>query len=75
MLSGSVLKALELFGGEDASKIATFGAMFDKFFDCTNVCNFTDGKQSRNAFKAPYRSASDFRVEVSIHVYILNHYV
>ena len=44
-------------------------------FDCMNVCNFTDGKQSRNAFKAPYRSVSDFRVEVSIHVYILNHYV
>ena len=65
MLSRSVSKALELFGGEDASETATFVAMFDEFFDCMKVRNFTDGKQSRNAFKAPYRSASDFRVEVS----------
>ena len=38
--------------------------MFNKFFDCLNVGNCTSGKHTRNAFKDPYRSATDFRLKV-----------
>ena len=38
--------------------------MFDKFFDCLNVNNFTTGYQKRKDFKLPYRSAHDFRLKV-----------
>ena len=38
--------------------------MFDKFFDCVNVRNFVSGQHSKNAFKSPYQSSDDFRLEV-----------
>lgn len=42
---------------------ANFVEYFDKFFDCVNVGDFTSGKRSRNAFKSPYYSGSDFRLK------------
>lgn len=64
-LSGTVSKALSLTGGEEASETALFVSMMDRFFDCVNVGNYTEGKHSRNPFKQPYRSSSDFRLRVS----------
>ena len=64
MLSSSVAKALELFGGEAALETARFASMFDKLFDCLNVSCFTAGKRARNCFKSPYRAPTDFRVKV-----------
>ena len=64
MLSESVSKALQLFGGEETAETALFADMFDKFFDCLNVNNFTDGKNKRKVFQNPYRSGSDFRIKV-----------
>ena len=64
VLSNSVSKALQLFLGEKAEKTALFVAMFDKFFDCLNVRNFTEGKRTRNPFKDPYRSPTDYRIKV-----------
>ena len=57
-------KALQLFGGEEAQETAIMADMFNKFFDCLNVASFTAGKLSRDAFKSPYRSGTDFRLKV-----------
>jgi len=43
-----------------------FTALFDKYFDCMNVGNFTDGKHHRKQFQTPYRSTSDFRLKVHV---------
>ena len=43
---------------------ATFIKMMNKFLDCLNVEDFNSGKFSRNLFKSPYRSGSDFRLKV-----------
>ena len=65
VLSDSVSKALLLTSGEEAKQTAKFCDMFNKFFDCLNVSNFTDGQRSRNAFKSPYRKGKeDFRLKV-----------
>ena len=62
MLSSSVSKALELFGGDEASETARMASMFDKFFDAVNVSRLDEGKLSRNCFKSPYHSKDDFRL-------------
>ena len=41
-----------------------FVEFFDKFFDSMNINNFSAGYKSRNPFKSPYRSGSDFRLKV-----------
>lgn len=64
MLSESVSKALTLFGGDTAQETARFTELFDKFFDCVNVRNFTDGQRKRKVFQNPYYSGSDFRLQV-----------
>ena len=42
VLSDSVSKALTQYGGKEAEETALFANIFDKFFDCLNVCNFTN---------------------------------
>lgn len=64
MLSESVSKALQLTGGQEVEETARFVALFDKFFDALNVCNFTNGIHRRKPFQLPYRSASDYRLKV-----------
>lgn len=44
----SVAKALEVFGGDEATETAIMTEKFNKFFDCLNVRNFTAGKRSRD---------------------------
>lgn len=66
VLSGTVANALKL--------TACFVGYFDKFFDSTNVSCFTVGQRSRDPFKSPYHSASDFRLKVSIVLFMLLHY-
>ena len=63
-LSESVSQALTLYGGDEAKETAKFTLMFDKFFDCLNVSNYTDGKHHRKPFQSPYRSSDDFRIKV-----------
>ena len=64
VLSGSVLKALTHTLGAAAEQTAAFTAIFDKFFDCLNVASLSAGKLQGNAFKALYRSVTDFRLKV-----------
>jgi len=64
VLSGSVATAIRLTGGEEVKETVRFVEFFDKFFDSMNVNNFSAGYKSRNPFKSPYRSESDFRLKV-----------
>lgn len=65
VLSNQVSTALRCFGGDEAAESAIFADNFNKFFDCLNVSNYTEGKQQRNRFKDPYRKKDDFRLTVS----------
>ena len=65
VLSESVSKALTLTGGEKTQETARFTSFLDKFFDSLNVSNFCNGKKQRKPFQDPYRSSSDFRLNVS----------
>ena len=64
VLSESVSKALTLRGGEAAEGTACFLLLMDKFFDCTNVKNYSAGARSRKPFQLPYLSAEDERLTV-----------
>ena len=57
-------KAMTLIVGERGEETSRFCDIFNKFFDCLNVRSLSAGKLSRDAFKAPYRSANDFRLKV-----------
>ena len=65
VLSESVSKALTLTGGEKTQETAKFTSYLDRFFDSLNVSNFCNGKKQRKPFQDPYRSSSDFRLNVS----------
>lgn len=54
--------------GPEMEATATFVQLLDRFFDCLNVGNFTDGKCSRNPFKQPYRGPNDFRLRVCTYI-------
>ena len=64
VLSNTVSKAIETRGKAETEETAKFVDMFNKFFDCLNVSNFTAGIKSRNPFKSPYRKDTDFRLKV-----------
>ena len=59
-------KALRLTGGEDVEESAQLAEMMDKFFDCMNVHNYTQGYHHRKPFQDPYRSSKDVRLKVSV---------
>ena len=44
-------KALILVGGSEAEETAKFTTLFDKFFDCMNISNFTNAKSTESVFK------------------------
>ena len=60
-------KALQLTGNSEAEESAHFAEMMDKFFDCVNVHNYTQGYHKRKAFQNLYRSLSDPRLKVYTH--------
>ena len=65
VLSNSVSKAMLAQGKEETQETAIIVDMFNKFFDCLNVTNFSAGMHSRNPFKSPYcRTKTDFRLKV-----------
>ena len=64
VLSETISKALQLTGGPEATETVRFISMFDKFFDCVNVANFTSGRFKRKVFQQPYQSGEDFRLKV-----------
>ena len=69
-MSNSVAKALQLANKEELEETINFVPKFDKWFDCLNVSSLSAGRLTRNPFKSPYRSATDFRLKVLIHVTI-----
>ena len=56
---------MQMSGNEHVEETTKFVSLFDKFFDCLNVSSLSAGRLKRNAFKAPYRSGTDFRLQVS----------
>ena len=53
---------MQMSGNEHIEETAKFVSLFDKFFDCLNVSSLSAGRLKRNAFKAPYRLGTDFRL-------------
>jgi len=64
---------MKLTGGPEAQATATFIDMCDKFFDCLNVDNCNEGKNSKKDFKKPYTEKDDFRLKVA-HVLVYRNY-
>ena len=64
IMSGTVSSALLYTGNSEVFETAYFIEKVDKFFDCLNVSNFTQGKHSRKPFQEPYRNADDTRLKV-----------
>ena len=67
VFSNSVAKGLVISVGPKAQETARFAEMFDKFFDCLNCSSLSAGKRSRNPFKPPYRSATDWKLKVNFY--------
>ena len=65
-------KALRLTGGEDVEESARLAEMMDKFFDCVNVHNYTQGYHRRKPFLDPYRSSKDRRLKVTASIHAID---
>lgn len=57
------------------AETAKFCNMFDRFFDCLNSRNLSEGKKKRKPDLDPYRSINDSRFKVNIHCMYLIHFV
>ena len=76
VMSSTVSSALLYTRNSEVFETAYFIEKVDKFFDCLNVSNFTQGKHSRKPFQEPYRNAGDTRLKVYIKfVLVLIYYV
>ena len=60
----SVANALLFTKKEEVATTAEFVDLINKFFDCLNVGNYTEGRDNQTALKQPYRKSTDFRLEV-----------
>ena len=58
--------ALAYFGDPKTEETEKFIRYFDKFFDCLNVCSFSEWKTSRKPDRKPYTSFNDPHLEVSL---------
>lgn len=65
MLSSSVSNAFKMMESDDYDQTAKFCYMFDRFFDCLNTRNASEGKKKRKPDLDPYRSVNDKRFDVS----------
>lgn len=65
VLSSSVAHCMENMGDRDMEETIRFVRYFDRFFDCLNVSNMTEGRKSRKKDLYPYRTADDDRFDVS----------
>ena len=50
-----------------------FAEIFDRFFDCLNSSSLSAGKRSRNPFRSPYRSGTDWKLKVNCMAYLNLH--
>lgn len=67
VLSSSVAAALEYYGDPETRETQQFIRYFDRFFDCLNT-RHPHGVQKRKADLNPYRSPSDERLNVCVHI-------
>ena len=61
ILSETMYKVLQLYGGPMAQETAKFCFYLDRFFDCCNVRSLSEGSRSRKPFCKPYTSVDDER--------------
>jgi len=66
-MSSTVSNALFFTRRCEVFETAHFIEKVDKFFDCLNVSNFTQGKHTRKPYQEPYRDSNDFRIKVKGH--------
>ena len=59
-VSMCVFVSLLVMRNSEVFETAYFIEKVDKFFNCLNVSNFTQGKHSRKPFQEPYRNADEF---------------
>ena len=52
-------------GDRDMEETVKFVRNFDRFFDCLNVSNLSEGRKSRKLDLYPYRTPDDTRFDVS----------
>ena len=64
VLSTSVANAFQYFGDPETKETETFVRQFDRFFDCMNVRNYSEGYQKRKEYLKPYTSPDDSRLQV-----------
>ena len=57
---------------DEYRETAQFCHMFDKFFDCLNTRNASEGKKKRKQDLEPYRRADDRRFEVLLNCHADN---
>ena len=57
---------------DEYRETAKFCHMFDKFFDCLNTRNASEGKKKRKQDLEPYRRADDRRFEVLLNCHADN---
>ena len=69
-MSETVSKALVHVFGSRAEATSEFISNIDKFFDCLNVTNYTNGKYKRKTSQNPYWSSNDKRLYVRKCYYI-----
>ncbi|XP_069106990.1 uncharacterized protein [Argopecten irradians] len=62
VMSDSVGTALEMMYGDNVSETINFIRTINKFFDCLNVRNLFEGRNTRNPNLNPYREVDDERL-------------
>ena len=71
VLSQSVATALRTYLKGESEETAKYLEMFDKFFDCLNVTNYTTCYIKRKYFQSPYRWNNDLRIQVNKYIKFL----
>ena len=63
ILSSTMAVVLQNYGSPNFQGTARYCDIIDKFFDCANVRNSTEGERTRKNFRKPYTSVNDERFE------------
>ena len=64
VLSSSVADFMELMGDKEMEETIKFVRTFDRFFDCLNVRNVSEGRKTLKPDLYPYRTSDDTRFKV-----------
>ena len=71
VLSKSVSNAFRYYNVDETTETEKFVVMFDKLFDCLNVCSITEHLAKHKPDVEPYHSISDARLKVFVILYTM----